>query len=71
MYSPISFHGHFSHSYRAILPLCYRDSLAEQGSPHTTALMPFTLFAPIEMPTPVPQKISPFSHSPPLITTWL
>src|SRR6516164_2504604 len=49
---------------RTFVSLCCRESLAEYGSLQTTARTPLTLFALIEIPTPVPQQTIPFSHSP-------
>ena len=41
--------------------LCSLDNFAEYGSLHTTALIPFTLFAAIDIPTPVPHITIPQS----------
>jgi len=45
--------------------LCSFTSLAVAQSEHTAARTPFTLFAAMEIPTPVPQMRIPQSASPP------
>ena len=44
--------------------LCCLDNLALYGSLHTQALIPLTLLAESEIPTPVPQIKTPQSTSP-------
>jgi len=39
-------------------------AFAEKVSPQSEALIPFTLFATIETPIPVPQMMIPFSYLP-------
>ena len=49
-----------------MLESLWRRVISVQNSfVHTEARMPFTLFAAMLIPMPVPQQRMPFSHSPP------
>ena len=47
---------------KILASLCCLVASAEKQSEHKAARIPFTLFAAIEIPIPVPQIIIPLSH---------
>ena len=52
-----------SPKHKTLALLCSLENFADVVSEHTTALIPFTLFAVILTPMPVPQISIPFSNS--------